>query len=247
MLMLPLLIIFFLTWLRRLFHSWVVVADDSGFKKNTQYWVLLAPLYLTKLSFSTLKMTVSTGSVQFLAAWYIILQRVVSVHRSCRMIKRRQLPILIVSSVVPVKRLCAHRLEMQQCQSHWSHSHPTLHTQTLKFLQNFGLNMSTSFLLPLNRMPRVLPARLFETTSSWLGWRFFKRSSWWNTDPSKFPRFSCRHATCLSCLGPWGLNSGPLWWEETLTETVDCKHVSYLSFRKMNVGDSVGVVLWTGG
>ncbi len=33
-----------------------------------------------------------------------------------------------------LKRLCPCRLEMQQCQRHWSHPHPTLHTQTLKVL-----------------------------------------------------------------------------------------------------------------
>ncbi len=33
-----------------------------------------------------------------------------------------------------VKRLCACRLEMQQCRRHWSYPHPTLHTQTLKVL-----------------------------------------------------------------------------------------------------------------
>ncbi len=35
-----------------------------------------------------------------------------------------------------LKRLCAHKLEMQQCRKHWSHPHPTLHTQTLKFVED---------------------------------------------------------------------------------------------------------------
>ncbi len=41
---------------------------------------------------------------------------------------------LLGTSTEPLKRLCAHKLEMQQRRRHWSHPHPTLHTQTLKFM-----------------------------------------------------------------------------------------------------------------
>ncbi len=48
----------------------------------------------------------------------------------------RRISSSVRSGRLVVKRLCVRKLEMQLRRWHWSHPHPTLHTQTLKFVRD---------------------------------------------------------------------------------------------------------------
>ncbi len=83
------------------------------------------------LSSTRLSSTCRHHSCCLLRHWRLYLRRT-----RCRSTNTSwgSIPWRITDLTAPLKRLCARKLEMQQRRRHWSHPHPTLHTQTLKFV-----------------------------------------------------------------------------------------------------------------